>query len=645
MATDDPSGPKTAPPIVLRIKLRYDDVEAMVQRFAANVGKSGLFLPTRSLQPVGAELKFELRLADDTPALVGFGRVKEATAPDPNRPKAAFGMAIELSRVTQQSRGLILQMLERRRALGLPELILPTAADIDAARQDAPGEPVPEPSEALLTAPRRPTGPIVVARTSPVPALVAEAPRKKRIPLSELIESASGPVAQLAVPGLDDDIDVAAAIARARALAEGSVDSDLEALAEAAATPIEISVEAASAELARQLGGSAVRRERSARWVTPPATTSVPAPAPAAPEPEPAPAAVKPGDSGEIHQLDDFDLEDATHTEMGGTPQSSVIDHAALAARLEAQLAQAEAEVDADELELASELALQDRTGAVIAPADDAVELSDGEDGEPHDLSLEEIDDFEILAEADAVDEELLAAAGEAGDLRLPSDVDFAARLDLGDESGRYFVEASELGADDELELPDPHADSAVHALAGFDGGEDAIDPDALDDADDNDFEPRSGVRPIFEPDSSSSVTLAGPPSDPLELEIEPPAPAPAPRAPEPRRANRPSLYDTPVQDHELEHALEALDVDLDDLAIPHAATELQRDLGAAKARAKSRSAPPAIGTGQEARPSQLTNRLPVVTPARAIRAPSTGRIVARPNTDDGVVIDFDEED
>src|SRR3954464_7559316 len=104
MASDDSSGPRTPTPIVLRIKLRYDDVEVMVQRFATNVGKSGLFLPTRSLQPIGAEIKFELRLADDTPVLIGLGRVKAVTAADPQNPRAAFGMAVELMRVTPQSR-------------------------------------------------------------------------------------------------------------------------------------------------------------------------------------------------------------------------------------------------------------------------------------------------------------------------------------------------------------------------------------------------------------------------------------------------------------------------------------------------------------------------------------------------------------
>ncbi|HEY6175776.1 MAG TPA: hypothetical protein VIX73_15055, partial [Kofleriaceae bacterium] len=146
MASDDSSGPRPAGPIVLRIKLRYDDVEVMVQRFAANVGKSGLFLPTRSLQPVGAEIKFELRLADDTAVLVGQGRVKAANPHDPHNPKAAAGMAIELMRVTPQSRALILRMLQRRRELGLPEVGLPTAADVDAARRseivDAASGPV-----------------------------------------------------------------------------------------------------------------------------------------------------------------------------------------------------------------------------------------------------------------------------------------------------------------------------------------------------------------------------------------------------------------------------------------------------------------------------------------------------------------------
>ena len=120
---------------MLRIKLRYDDIDAMVQRFATNVGKSGLFLPTKSIQPIGTEVKFELRLANDTPALVGIGKVKHVKPPDPANPKAAFGMAIELMRVSREGREVIIRMIERRRAMGLPDVAIPLPEDTETARR------------------------------------------------------------------------------------------------------------------------------------------------------------------------------------------------------------------------------------------------------------------------------------------------------------------------------------------------------------------------------------------------------------------------------------------------------------------------------------------------------------------------------
>jgi hypothetical protein len=831
MASDDPSGPRPAAPIVLRIKLRYDDVEVMVQRFATNVGKSGLFLPTRSIQPIGAEVKFELRLADDTPAIVGLGRVKAATPPDPANPKATFGMAIELMRVTPQSRALILRMLERRRAMGLPEIGLPMTADIDAARRAeaaaAPVVPVvpvdAAAGDALLTAPRRITGPIAVAKVLAVAPLAPEPPRRKRIAMSELIESASGPIASVSVSVLDDDVDVAAAVVRARALAGDGYDAELEALAEVAAAPLEISIEAASAELARQLGGSGVRRDRSARWAVPPATATAPAgppvhdagklpvrdaaelpvrdagelsvrdagelpvrdagelpvrdagelpvrdaepppgqavdaphaeaaqeaaldlpaaPAGAAPldalaepaheadagafslpyddqvavEPEPRASSsgrleIEPGQiAEELHQLSELDLEDVEHTELGDAPpapaghgdeprgldEASAVDHELLAARLEAQLAEAEAEAEADALGLAAALgaaAVDDPAagaGGGIEPA------GDGPDDAPLDLSLEEIDDFEILAEADADDEDLLAAHGEqeasdsrerfaaprisARRARVSSELDFAARLDLGDDSDRHFVAQDvELSAHhvldavrddlpladrladsllDELAQPpgprDPLIDSAGHALAGFDTGDDPLDEPAASDS-------GSSGQPLFGPDSTGSFTIAGIPSDSLDL--EPPSPvrsAPA-ATPRPARSQRapapgepailraapsplaPSLHSAPVEDHELEHALEALDVDLDDLSIPHAATHLALEAPKPRPVAAARYAPPS--QVRVPRPTPVPSNPGRPSPAAPV-APASGRGGApRITTEDGVVIDFDDDD
>ncbi len=323
MASDDQSGARPAGPVVLRIKLRYDDLDTMVQRFAVNVGKSGLFLPTKTMQPIGTEVKFELRLSNDTPVLVGLGRVKHVKPHDPARPKAAFGLAIELMRVSREGREVIIKMIERRRVLGLPEVAIPVPDDVDAARRsdvetqpraDTSGivreamrefasapvaeqvlsappvaehkpaaaaavrESVPvvaRESASLLTSPRQGSGPIPAAALDggagrrTVPVLAPEATKPKRPRAVDLMSRANELADRLAtteLQGLDAHVDVARALARARALAGTDLDGELAALRESAAAPLEISIEAASAELARQLGGAPIaKRDRSTK--------------------------------------------------------------------------------------------------------------------------------------------------------------------------------------------------------------------------------------------------------------------------------------------------------------------------------------------------------------------------------------------
>jgi hypothetical protein len=907
MAPDDPSGGRPAAPIVLRIKLRYDDLEAMVQRFAANVGKSGLFLPTRSMQPIGAEVKFELRLADDTPALVGLGRVKAVKPPDPHNPKATFGMTVELMRVTPQSRALILRMLERRRALGLPEVGLPTAADIDAVRRAEPGDagrdlgtgpvvlvappvpappvpavaagPVPAVGEGLLTAPRRTTGPIAVAKVAAIAPLPPEPPRRPRAPVSEVLERASGPIAGLAaaVPGLDDDIDLAAAIARARALAGGALDAELEALCEAAAAPLEISVEVASAELARQLGGSAVRRDRSAGWAPPPAT-SLESPdaarssgaasngaacAPAIDDAAPVAAVERPGQDAAPAAADERAADDAAPVaaasedgaaasleaaaEWSAAAETESVPAASSAAGVETaapSVVAAEADASSGAAEMAGDAPSADAPAdldpapglaaieapdashradapdddddrsasawpdgvprierirtepsapvGVVFPAEGRAELAladlDSDEhtelGEmpvapggfdppvdpgghaaaeaelaagvapaaepPLELGVDEFDDFEIIAEANADDEDLLASHGEhdassrrelaarpeTGE-RRPSELDFAARLDLGDDSDLSLgASADELSAGrviDSLQdeqtsqhtvhrgrfapaAPDLRAISIGAALAELEA-DDAAGDDAFDDAEVTeglDAYAQRVVRPIFDPDPSSSVTLAGIPSDSIDVDLpaprrpgpsEPPRlahPAEPSEPPRPVRRHAPlSLHEAPVEDHELEHALEALDVDLDDLAIPHAAPQRQREpsrstpqvrsqpasrtpapsvRAAAPTPAPARAAAPTPAPARAAQPTPAPPRAvkPTPAPARAVKptpappravkptpaparvaastpsraapptglgAPGSGRIGSPRVPSEGVDIDFDDDD
>jgi hypothetical protein len=557
----------------------------------------------------------------------------------------------------------------------------------------------------------------------------------------------------VSVPGLDDDVDVGAVLARARALAGGNLDAELEALREIAAAPLEISIEAASAELARQLGGKAVnKKDRSARWAPPPSTISAPVvakeePVPEPePEPEPArdasftpsgeisidtapsapaivPAFVEDEDSApvhvppaedrieakleakpsaplidddvdpqafedrepsanevepeqiadEIHQLGEDDFEEVEHTQIGDVPPPDP----ELERSLDQHLADAEAEADADDMGIG---------GLYAAPAEAPV-LDDVPQETEGDEDIDEIDDFEILAEADAADADLLSAHGEAdaGEVVAeprtpaqlvpdpemeprPSQVDFVSRLDLSDEfeavppaEGRAFSESSFSELDPHLGELDPRQVSAGHALAAFDEPEEAPvrrlpyldgpsgNPDDLD--------------------VDSQYTIAGdlPPPDAVfdaphtgfgghrayeddEDEIDPHFPRPhsfdqsdvAVSAVPQRRgvpARDPHVLRAPAkvaaapgpgdEGYDLETALEALDVDLDDLSVPH-------ERPSADPLPRAPSVVPRSRAASVRPPSQQRAQS---------RSSGSLKIPTRPTTDDGVLIQFDDDD
>lgn len=213
--------------MVLRIKLRYPDAETFIEKFSVNVGRAGLFLTTRGLQPVATELRFELRLADDQVVLAGVGRVAAVYEPDPERPEAPYGMAIEFMRVTREGRDLVMRMLEHRRSHGLGEPALPVPEAPDAATMEAEARR----SSASIRVPQRPA------------ALEPERPRMPRTRAIELVatlaaqpmEEAEREVARSEAVALDgllartptqerhrgaaDSVDLARVLERAREIA------------------------------------------------------------------------------------------------------------------------------------------------------------------------------------------------------------------------------------------------------------------------------------------------------------------------------------------------------------------------------------------------------------------------------------------
>jgi len=262
--------------VVLRIKVRYEEPTAFVERFAPYVGRAGLFLRSKVPKPVGTEVRFELRLADDRPVLVGMGVVRWAREPDPERPMQPAGMAIEFTRVTKESRGVILQMLELRRKLGLADgpRGLPTPPDDDVVLTPASPAPATGPGAPVPVAPYPPAPSAAIAVPAPYPpapsAITPLAPhveRAKRPSPAELVAS----LARAGAPPLADafgdeeiaEADLSSAISRARKLAGSDVERELAQLLDDAAAPMEVTIDEASTKLASLLGTSPVARRRS----------------------------------------------------------------------------------------------------------------------------------------------------------------------------------------------------------------------------------------------------------------------------------------------------------------------------------------------------------------------------------------------
>lgn len=110
MATNDAS------PSLVRIYLRYPDVDTFVARFAPNVTRGGIFLSSRKPRPVGEVVRFEVSLAQGPPLLWGTGQVTWVREFNPAEPHRAHGMGVQFTFVDPECRPLLDRLLEKKTA-------------------------------------------------------------------------------------------------------------------------------------------------------------------------------------------------------------------------------------------------------------------------------------------------------------------------------------------------------------------------------------------------------------------------------------------------------------------------------------------------------------------------------------------------
>lgn len=116
------------PDASVRLHLKCPDAEDFVERFAPNVTRGGIFLPTRDAREVGATIRFAIALLDDTVVFAGEGVVTWA------KPK---GMGVKFTTLDPATEPILERLLGRRAAAAAaPES--PAAAQAGAAPAPSP---------------------------------------------------------------------------------------------------------------------------------------------------------------------------------------------------------------------------------------------------------------------------------------------------------------------------------------------------------------------------------------------------------------------------------------------------------------------------------------------------------------------------
>jgi uncharacterized protein (TIGR02266 family) len=153
---------------VVRLRLKYIELEAFIERFASNVTRGGIFIASREPRPVGAEVRFEVQLMNGTAVLTGEGRVTWVKEFNPAEPQRAHGMGVQFTVVDPASRPLLERLLRKRE---------------EAQRKAAPSPATaPQAAQAL----RRPTE---ARPTEPLPA-VAEIDELEDTALRRIVDRA-----------------------------------------------------------------------------------------------------------------------------------------------------------------------------------------------------------------------------------------------------------------------------------------------------------------------------------------------------------------------------------------------------------------------------------------------------------------------
>jgi len=176
---------KEGAPAVLRVRLKFADLDTFIRKYSANISADSLLILSRSRKPPpGTTLKFELQLHNGEPVIRGEGEVTWAREYDPETPGKPFGVRVRFASLDAESRAVVERAVAHRQGRGAAGGL--SAATRPRTSSAPPAKPKGPPIEALGgirrapkgmaelitggSAPRQPTPVTLTLTPEPVPA-------------------------------------------------------------------------------------------------------------------------------------------------------------------------------------------------------------------------------------------------------------------------------------------------------------------------------------------------------------------------------------------------------------------------------------------------------------------------------------------
>ncbi|MFB1480283.1 TIGR02266 family protein [Corallococcus sp. RDP092CA] len=190
----------------LLVKLKHESVGSFTEEFATNISPGGMFIRSRTPQPVGTPVRFEVQIANGVRVLQGAATVRWVR--EVNDPAGPPGMGLQFLELDTASRALVDMMLQRKAGGAAPVAApLPSIAPVVA-----PGiAPLASPGIAPLTVPG--IAPVRPPAAAPAPAATAPRPAATSARPAAVAPPARPASGGAALDSLFDDLDAPASVA------------------------------------------------------------------------------------------------------------------------------------------------------------------------------------------------------------------------------------------------------------------------------------------------------------------------------------------------------------------------------------------------------------------------------------------------